>query len=508
MFNFFHNFIIDRLQKTNMRLFRKRYRKTLSIGILSTLFVFILLISFSTGSNDDSNKVLPADSSDVFGLEKIKERNKIIAVTDYNSINYFVYRGKTMGYQYELLNKYADHLGVDLEIKVNNSLNAKFNCLNHGKCNIIGVDLTVTKERTRYVDFTIPHSQSRQVLVQRKPEGYQKMTPRRIENELIRNQLNLAGKTIYVQKASSFVSRLENLSDEIGENIDIIESDYEAEQLVKLVAKGEIDYTVCDEHVAMVNRTYYDNIDIQTPVSFPQKLAWAVKKGADSLKASINHWLRQFKQTSDYRRLYHRYFVSKRSKHRRNKKFHSIAGGNISPYDKLIKKYSEKLGWDWRLLASLIYQESRFRPKINSWAGAKGLMQLMPSTAKRFGAKNLYNPEQNIRAGVRYIQYLENKFEEPQIDKKDRIKFVLASYNVGLGHLQDARRLADKYDSGSNSWEQVDSYLLNKSRPEYYNDPVVKYGYCRGEEPYKFVNQIIQRYNHYKKLVRSKKVNQ
>lgn len=484
-----------------MKLYLEKYRKIFAISTLSLLFIFILLISFSNSDDESGEKVLPTDTTDVFDLEDIMERGKIIAVTDYNSINYFVYRGKTMGYQYELLNKYADHLGVDLKLKVNNSLNAKFNCLTQGECDIIGIDLTVTQERSRYVDFTIPHSLSRQVLVQRKPEKYSRMTSRQIEKELIRNQLNLAGKTIYVQKASSFATRLENLADEIGANINVVESDYEAEQLVKMVAKGKIDYTVCDEHVAMVNRTYYNNIDIKTPVSFPQQLAWAVQKGADSLKASINNWLREYKQTADYRMLYHRYFVSKRSAHKRNQKYHSIAGGKISPYDDLIKQYSDSIGWDWRLLASLIYQESRFKSNIDSWAGAKGLMQLMPATAARFGANNLYDPKQNIRAGVGFIEYLENEFDARKVDKMDRIKFVLASYNVGMGHVLDARRLAEKYNADNNSWAEVDTFLLNKSRPKYYNDPVVKYGYCRGEEPYKFVSDIIDRYEHYKKLV-------
>lgn len=484
-----------------MRLFYGKYKKHLAIGFLAILFIVILILSFISKSRRTETELSTSDTTQLKVLQDIKERGELVAITDFNSINYFVYRGQTMGYQYELLKKYADHLGVDLKIKVDNNLEAKFDSLQQRKCDVIGIDLTVTKARKKRVDFTVPHSLSRQVLVQRKPEGYKQMSSRKIEEKLIRSQLDLAGKTIYVQKSTSFVSRLRSLENEIGADIDIVESDYEAEQLVKLVAKGEIDYTVCDEHVAMVNRTYYNNIDIETPVSFPQKLAWAVHKGADSLKVSINQWMTEYKETAGYRMLYHKYFVSRKSPHKRNQEFHSISGGKISRYDDLIKEYSKLIDWDWRLLASLIYQESRFRPNIESWAGAKGLMQLMPNTAKRFGTTNLYDPEQNIKAGVRFIQYLEKRFEEKDTPSMDKIKFVLASYNVGLGHVLDARRLAEKYEADTNSWEAVDTFLLYKSLPKYYNDPVVRHGYARGEETYNFVKEIMQRYEHYKKLV-------
>ncbi len=484
-----------------MKVFLKKNKKPVAIGLLVLLLFFILIISFSSSKNKDDKNILPPDSVNANVLKQIQQEGNLTAITDFNSINYFVYRGRPMGYQYELLKEYAGHLGVELDLRVDNSLKSKFNCLNRGECDIIGIDLTVTKERSRYVDFTIPHSLSRQVLVQRKPEGYHRMNTLEIEKALIRSQLDLSGKTVYVQRASAFVSRLQNLADEIGANINIKEADYEAEQLVKMVAKGEIDYTVCDEHMAMVNKTYYDNIDINTPVSFPQQLAWAVRKGADSLRLSINSWLADYKKTESYRSLYHKYFVSRKTPHKQNQEYHSMSGGRISLYDELIKKYSEEIDWDWRLLASLIYQESRFQNDIKSWAGAKGLMQLMPETGERFGAEDLDDPEQNIRAGVRFIKFLDKQFASTKIEKEERVKFILASYNVGLGHVQDALRLAEKYEAETTSWEDVGTFLLNKSQPKYYNDPVVKYGYCRGEESYKFVNEVLYRYEHYKRLV-------
>ncbi|MFO8055211.1 MAG: transporter substrate-binding domain-containing protein [Bacteroidales bacterium] len=484
-----------------MKGFLQKYRKYILIGGTSLLLVVIVVISLKIGYIDKKVKQASSDMNKVTVLEQVLEKQKLTAITDNNSINYFIYKGRAMGYQYDLLKRYADHLGVELEVKVDNSLSEKFECVNTGMCDLIGIDLTVTRERAEIVDFTVPHSLSRQVLVQHKPQGFRRMSRQQLEDSLIRSQLDLKGKTVYVQKSSSFVSRLKNLSDEIGGDIHIVESDYEAEQLVREVARGEIDYTVCDEHVAKVNRTYYDNIDIQTPVSFPQQLAWAVKKGADSLRISINQWLTEFKKTAEYNMLYHKYFVSRKSAHKHNQQYHSISGGKISPYDDLIKKYSRQIDWDWRLVASVILQESNFRPNVDSWAGAKGLMQLMPETASRFGAKDVYDPEQNIRAGINFLRYLEQQFEKKIDNKEDRIRFVLASYNVGLGHVLDARRLAEKYQADEDEWNEVDTFLVYKSDPEYYNDPVVKYGYARGEEPYKFVREVMDRYEHYKNLV-------
>ncbi len=476
-------------------------RKLLITGVLAFGVIVITLFAFQKSCSRIISDNDTAVTKKPQVLHRIMERQKLVAITDYNSINYFIYRGKPMGYQYDLLQNYADYLGVELEVRVDNRMEKKFDCINHGDCDILGIDLTVTKERSRLVDFTIPHSLSRQVLVQRKPEGFTRMGRRQLEDSLIRNQLELGGKVVHVQAGSAFASRLRNLSDEIGEDIHIVESEHEAEHLVRLVARGEIDYTVCDEHVAMVNRTYYNNIDISTPVSFVQQLAWAVQKGADSLLLSINQWLEVFKASPTYHAIYHKYFLSRRSPHKQHAQYHSFSGGRISPYDDLIREYSAEIGWDWRLVASLIFQESRFDPEAVSWAGAVGLMQLMPATGEQFGARDLMNPRENIRAGINFIRYLEQEFEKMGKEEPDRTRFVLAAYNAGLGHILDARRLAEKYNADKNKWNEVDTFLVYKSRPEYYNDPVVEFGYVRGEETYNFVREVMERYEHYKNLL-------
>lgn len=466
--------------------------------LITTKFIVLLSLSLSIFISCKP----PREKSNEICIPPYRERGRLIAITDYNSTSYFIYRGQPMGYQYELLNLFAAHLGVKLEIMVSNDIHESFEYLKNGQCDLLALNLTVTKERNKIVDFTNPLIQTRQVLVQKKPVNWYLMNERELERTLIRNQLDLAGKTIHVQSKSAYAARLRNLSDEIGDTINIVEVPYESEQLITMVANGEIEFTVSDEIIATVNQSYYPHIDIQTAISFPQNLAWAVKKGDLSLRDEINAWYAQFFGSLEASLLYAKYFKNPRSVRFIKSDYFALTSGRISPYDALIKKYSSEIGWDWRLLASLIYQESRFIPEAESWSGASGLMQLMPSTAANFGVTDVSNPEQNIAAGVKFIRWLDETLSETLPEENERIKFILASYNVGLGHVLDARALARKYGKNPNEWiGNVDYYVLNKSKPKYFLDTVVKHGYCRGEEPYKFVIEILDRFEHYKNIV-------
>ncbi|MBL7892716.1 MAG: transporter substrate-binding domain-containing protein [Bacteroidia bacterium] len=440
-------------------------------------------------------------------IESIKNKGKLVVLAENNSTSYFVYKGEPMGYDYEMLSAYAGHLGVELEMIVINDMNTILDELNAGKADIAAANLTVTNDRNKIVNFTEPLLQTRQVLVQRKPNGWQKMSEQAITKKLIRNLNELIGKNIHVRKASSFYTRLQSLSEEIGGEINITEAtgSLDSEELISYVAKGYIDYTVVDENVAMINQTYYDNIDIKTAISFPQKIAWAVSKKSPKLLSSINEWLVNKKNKSLQASIFTKYYINQRAAgERMESAFFCSNGGSLSPYDHAIMKYSKKLGWDWRLMAAMIYQESNFNPDAQSWAGACGLMQLIPATAKRFGLDSLIaSPVQNIEAGTNFLIHLNKYWKDFIPDSAERIKFVLASYNVGLGHVIDARNLAAKYDKDPDLWEDnVNFYLLNKAKPKYYNDDVVKYGYCRGEEPYNYVKEILIRVEHYRNVLR------
>jgi len=280
-----------------------------------------------------------------------------------------------------------------------------------------------------------------------------------------------------------------------------MEVDESVEKLIHLVSEGEISYTVCDEVFAVANSSYYPDLNMETVVSLEQNLAWAVRKGSDSFVEEINKWMSDFINTSRYKNIYARYFSSSKPSGMVESDYYAINSGKISPYDKYIREYSIIAGWDWRLLTSLIYQESRFRPDAVSWAGAFGIMQFMPATAGQYGISPESSPDEQILAGVKFISWLDNRYKEIE-DNNERIKFILAAYNIGPGHIDDARRLAGKNGADPDVWDNsVDSFLLAKSDPVFYNDPVVKHGYCRGTETFQYVSAVMERYSHYKNVV-------
>ncbi len=459
------------------------------------LLIIIALATFLWGCkhNNESENINPYD------LESIQKKGKLVVITNYNSISYFIYRGAPMGYQYELLQDLCKFLDLELELMVSNNIEDSFNKLQNNECSLLAMNLTVTNERKQYFNFTLPIEQTRQVLIQKKPEGWERMSRYSINKHLIRNQLDLAKKNVYVLKNSSFYDRLQNLQSEIGDSIYIHElEDYSDEQLISLVSKGEIDYTVSDENVAKLNQAYFPNIDIATPISFPQNQAWAVNKNTPHLHKKINEWITKINTSNFYAIIYNKYFLSKNAKTRTESPYMYIQNGKISPYDRLFKKYSKTIGWDWRLLASLVYQESRFNPHVESWAGAYGLMQLIPVTAKRFGTYKGASPESNVKAGTKFIKWLDKQLIDSVPNKEERIKFILAAYNAGLGHIWDARRLAIANNKKGDVWDDnVSFFIINKSNHGHADKNLVRYGFLRGEETYNYVDKIIQRYKLY-----------
>ncbi|MBN2743408.1 MAG: transporter substrate-binding domain-containing protein [Marinilabiliaceae bacterium] len=462
------------------------------------LLTFLIQACHSGSTGNENN------TSGLIDLPEMKQQGTLRVVIDYNSTNYFIYKGQPMGYQLELLQELGNYLSLKLDVTVCNDMGQNFESLEQGNVDVIATNIAVTKEMKPDISFTEPHSYTRQVLVQRKYNREEEANRVKTFNAIIRNQLDLAGKTIYVQRNSSYAHRLRSLSNEIADSINVVEiPDYEAEQLIGLVAAGEIDYTVCDENLARVNKNYYPNIDIETAISFPQKIAWAVRTSSPELLKAINQWMVGFKKTARYEKIFQKYFLNRRSMQMVENGTLLLRNGQVSVYDEIIKAESKKMNWDWRLIASLIYQESRFSSTSVSWAGAQGLMQLMPQTAETFGVHDVNSPSENIRGGLKLLEWLDKRMATRIENPKERLKFVLAAYNVGIGHVLDAMSLAEKNGKNPKIWENnVDFYLLNKSNPEYFNDPVVKFGYCRGAEPYKYVIEVLERYEHYKILIR------
>jgi membrane-bound lytic murein transglycosylase F len=486
--------------------------------VLRLLFLLLVIISCSkqdkvtsTGQvevkkvSDEREGVFEDEESfgenetKLLDLEGIRERGELRVIVDNSSTSYFIYKGRRMGFEYELLKLLSEDLELELKIKVVENFEEAFQLLEDGRADLLANHLTITLARKQSVDFTSRLTQIKQVLVQRKPQNWRQMKVHEIEETLIRDVLELAGETVYVRKGSAFAERLQNLSEEIGEEIIIKEVDsVSSESQIQQVLDGEIKYTIADEDVAQINYSYHRDLDVETAVSFPQQIAWAVRKESQELKNAINNWMAKLKRTADFQTIYDRYFKYTKSQRRRAESEFSSTGGSISPYDDIIKKEAKRVGWDWRLLAAQIYQESKFDPKTVSWAGAEGLMQLTRNTQRAYGLKKPFDPQANIVAGVSHILWLEDYWKDEIEDEDELIKFILASYNTGHAHVADARRLAEKYGADSNVWYgNVEKYLLLKSKPKYYKDPVVRFGYARGIEPTNYVRDILGRYKEY-----------
>lgn len=467
--------------------------------------IIVLLVSlfFCLGCSTRTEKNALRESKEVKmvqrDLDEILASGKLVALTDFSSSSYFIFKGVPMGFEYELLQRFCDEIGVDLSIRIVNDMDSVIYLLNRNEGDVIAANYTVTNRRKRKVTYTEPVLETRQVLVQRLPEKWWTMTREQMNKSLIRSAAGLVGKEVYVRKESSFYTRLLNLMDEMGGIIDIeFAEGIGTERLIEMVSTGEIKYTVADENVAVLNKAYFPNIDVSTPLSFTQNVAWACRRNSPTLIDTLNAWIQNFKRTEAFAVIHLKYFKARtQHKERVLSEYSSLKGSKISPYDALIKEEAKRIGWDWKLLAAMIYRESKFVPDSEAWTGASGLMQLIPETAERFGADSLGDPRQNIHAGVSFLQTISAYWSERLDDSTQVIPFSLASYNVGLGHVLDARRLTQKYGGDTASWESVATYLELKSQPQYYRDEAARHGYCRGSEPVNYVRNIMMLWEHY-----------
>ena len=255
---------------------------------------------------------------------------------------------------------------------------------------------------------------------------------------------------------------------------------------------------VCRDSAEMMQRLEDGEADLICYPMTKKGLGWLVGDDKEDLEEELKAWykpgmLAEVKKEEEF-------LLSNRAVRRRVfAPMLNRAGGVISHYDGFFQRYASTIRWDWRLLAAQCYQESTFDPKARSWAGACGLMQIMPGTADHLGLSraNIYDPEQNIAAAVRYLAELERNFSDIR-EHSERTKFVLAAYNGGHFHIRDAMALARKNGRTANSWREVEPFVLGLSQPQYYNDPVVKNGYMRGSETVDYVRKIHERWNGYR----------
>lgn len=466
-------------------------------AVISPLFLFLIFM----GCASEPEPVEEPAPEIIRDWAEIKEDSVITVLAENSPASYFIYRGRNMGYEYELLYEFSKDQNIRIQIQMVNDLDEMMYLLENGDGDVIACNLTITPERDQVIDFTVPHHYTHQVLIQRKPENYRKLSKDELKDTLITEPEELRGKTIHVWKNSTYYQQIMMLNNGLNLNMHIIptEGDLITEELIRMVSEGEIDYTIADENVAKIDLRYYPNLDISMKISSEDSIGFGVRESSPVLRDTLNSWLTARENRSTIGEVRRKYFERKNLSNKANQDYSSLNGGVISPYDEIIKRESEKIGWDWRLTSAIIYQESKFEVWKESWAGAFGIFQFMPSTAAGYGISRNSSAEEQIIAGVKKLNKNYQQWLEEIQDSTECIKFTLATFNAGRAHIDDARALCEVHGLKDSVWDNnVSDMVRNLSKPTYYRDKVVKNGYCRGIETYEYVIEVIQRFEEYK----------
>ena len=440
--------------------------------VLTVLLVWILVILYFVHPFTTRHQFVT--------LHKILKNGEITVITKNNAHCYYLYRDEPMGFEYELVKEYADYLGVRLKIEVVDNWKAMVRDINQGSGAVIAAGITITPSRAQEITFS---------------DGYMAIQPHIIthrNNSRIYNLRDLTDKTIDVVSGSAYHLHLEKLRQEGTNFIIRPHAHLPAEELIQKVSDRQIEVTVVNSHIAFLNRRNYPWAVMKGKIGDEQQLGWAVSPKAHQLRDSINTFFKDLKESGRYDEIHHKYygdteefdFIDLAAFHRRMKT-------RLSRYSPFIKAAARKHGFDWRLIVAQIYQESHLNPWAKSRAGARGLMQLLPSTARSLGVKDIYNPVENINAGVRHLKYLYELYDGASGD--DRLLISLAAYNIGQGHIWDARRLAVRKNLDPDRWDSLAKTLPMLRYKKYYKRS--KYGYCLGTEPVTYTKQIMIYYD-------------
>ena len=411
-------------------------------------------------------------------LAAIRAAGRLRMLTLNGPGTYYLWRGELIGFEYELMRAFADSIGVALEVVVAADRTELMPWLAAGRGDVVSAGVTATEERRRAgMIFSTPYLHVQEVFVSRAPLG---------------SLAELAGRRVTVQHGTSFVGTLEALQGEVDIRIEGSEADSEA--LIRAVAEARAELTLADSHVAELEAAFDERLSIGPRLPEERDLAWVVRPDQTELLAALNAFIAERYRGYDYNVLRNKYFRNDRRMQRQRQ--HRVEGEQLSPFDDLVKAAAAEHEFDWRLLVSQMYQESGFDPREVSSAGARGLMQVLPRTAREVGieADALTDPARGIEAGVRYLSWTRERFDA--LPPTDRHWFALAAYNAGVGHVRDARRLATVKGWDRERWfEHVEQAMLLLAEREYARQAV--YGYVRGSEPVRYVEQIRDRYRAY-----------
>lgn len=425
-------------------------------------------------------------------LAKIKKRGYLRIILKNNASSYFWQRKKFMGFEYELAQAMAKDLGVKLSVIVPPDNKTVLDWLEQGKADVAAGFLKPGPEwQKRGIISSRPYHQTFQHIVVNNKEN------------TLHSAADLEGKTVVVQKPSSYWNDLQELKNTgIKFNLKAAPEGMEAEEIVQKVASGEFQMTLVDGQVLAIEQA--NDVGVKSAFTFGDQQSHALAVCAENtrLLAMLNRYIKLEKDGPLYSRLYDKYFTKKRKVALYQKsRIRTIDGKKIiSSFDHLVQRYSRKNDLDWRFISAQMFQESHFKPNAVSHAGATGLMQIMPTTGRILGFSELFDPETSIKAGTKYMGQLFRKFD-PELPVIDRMWFTLASYNAGIGHVSDARILAETMGLDKNRWfGNVEKAMLLLSEAKYFKK--ARYGYVRGKEPVGYVRNIKRLYANYANIAR------
>jgi membrane-bound lytic murein transglycosylase F len=416
----------------------------------------------------------------------IKQRRTLRVVTRNNAASYFLWRGELLGFEYEMAKAFAKEHRLRLEVLVAPSWERMLPMLLEGEADIAAAFLTPSDNRRALgVQFSRPYSTASEVVVTRS------------DDERLQSLEDLAGRVFTVRESSSYWQTLAPLAQQYGFTLRAAPEDEETETIIARVADGEYDLTLADSNIIDIELTWRSDVRAAMPIGDPIHHGWAVRAQNTELLTAVNRYLKKQYRSAFYNLTYAKYFTSEsRIRQHKEERVDLNAEGEFSPYDDIVKRYAEQYGFDWRLLVAQMYQESRFDPQARSWAGAHGLMQVLPRTAKQMGFEgDLSDPEHGIHAGIKYLAWMRERFD-PELPVLDRMWLTLAAYNAGREHLRDARVLARRMGWKSNRWfGNVEQAMLLLSKKKYARK--ARFGYVRGHEPVNYVREIKLRYDAY-----------
>ena len=416
-------------------------------------------------------------------LERVKEDGVLRVITRNSPATYFEDRNGETGFEYELVKRFADDLGVELKIETADNLDDMFNQLGQPDGPVLAAAGLVSSEnRLQQAKFSHPYLEVTPQIIYR--NGQSRPT----------SAAGLVGKRITVLKGSSHAEQLAELKKQYP-GIEYDESDaVEVVDLLRMVDEGQIDLTLVDSNEVAMNQVYFPNVRVAFDLGDARSQRWAVVAGEDnSLLNEINAYLDKVEKNGTLQRLKDRYYghvdvlgyVGAYT-------FAQHLQQRLPKYEKFFKEAAKKEQIDWRLLAAMGYQESLWQPTVTSKTGVRGLMMLTQNTAQAMGVSNRLDAKQSIMGGAKYLALIKSELDD-DIEEPDRTWFALAAYNVGGGHLEDARKLAKKEGLNPNKWLDVKKMLPRLAQKQWYSK--TRYGYARGGEPVHFVANIRRYYD-------------